>query len=42
MTAIVPINIIGGIEIIWDNIPAGEYCLKVADGTHDSPKESKE
>lgn len=26
----------------WKTMPAEEFCLKVADGTHDSPKESRE
>jgi type I restriction enzyme S subunit len=26
----------------WKTVPAEEFCLKVADGTHDSPKQSEE
>lgn len=33
--------VIGGILVRWPCIPAKEYCIKVADGTHDSPKQSQ-
>lgn len=29
----------GTIPIHWDFIKASEYCSKVTDGTHDSPKQ---
>ena len=33
-------SIFGLIPKKWDVINADEYCQKVTDGTHDSPKES--